>query len=55
MINVVSGVGSIGGGLIFAAAGYLTISWLSILISLVPLATILLHLRRRPIAVEPVN
>ena len=38
MINVVSGIGSIGGGLIFAAYGYLVISWMSIAISLVPLA-----------------
>lgn len=55
MINLVSGVGSIGGGLIFAAAGYLTISWLSILVSLMPVATILLQFRRRTVAVEPVN
>ncbi|MCG3210159.1 MAG: Riboflavin transporter RfnT [Anaerolineae bacterium] len=42
MINVISGVGSTGGGLIFAAFGYLTISWLSILISLAPVALLLL-------------
>ncbi len=55
MINVVSGMGSIGGGLIFAAAGYLTISWLSIVISLVPMAALLLLVRRQTIAIEPVN
>ncbi|GAB4440691.1 MAG: MFS transporter [Anaerolineae bacterium] len=55
MINLVSGVGSIGGGLIFAAAGYLTISWLSILVSLMPLAAILLLVRRHAIAIEPAN
>jgi predicted MFS family arabinose efflux permease len=37
MINLVSGVGSIGGGLIFAALGYMTIAWLGILASLTPL------------------
>jgi predicted MFS family arabinose efflux permease len=42
MINVVSGVGSIGGGLIFAAYGYTVISWITIAISLVPLVTIVL-------------
>ncbi len=42
MINAVSGMGSIGGGLIFAASGYLSISWLSVLFSLVPVAMVLL-------------
>lgn len=54
MINVISGGGSIGGGLIFAATGYLVISWLSILVSVTPLAVVLL-LQNRPqhVAVEP--
>ena len=56
MINVVSGVGSIGGGLIFAATGYLTISWLSILVSVIPLSAVLLLQSRRPaVAIEPVK
>jgi MFS family permease len=41
-INSISGVGSIGGGLIFAATGYAIISWLSIIISLTPLTVILI-------------
>jgi MFS family permease len=40
MINIVSGTGSIGGGLIFAAFGYTLISWLGIVASLVPLLLI---------------
>lgn len=41
MINLVSGTGSIGGGLIFAASGYPAISWLGILASLIPILLIL--------------
>jgi MFS family permease len=41
MINIVSGVGSIGGGLIFAELGYTTISWLGILASLTPVLLVL--------------
>ncbi|RME98946.1 MAG: MFS transporter [Chloroflexi bacterium] len=56
MINVISGVGSIGGGLIFAATGYLVISWLSILVSVTPLAVVLLLQNRpQPVAIEPVR
>jgi MFS family permease len=41
MINLVSGMGSIGGGLIFAASGYPAISWLGVLASLIPILLIL--------------
>ena len=48
MINMVSAIGSTSGGFIFAAFGYLTISWLGILISLVPvLLVILLRVTQR--------
>jgi predicted MFS family arabinose efflux permease len=48
LINAFSGAGSTGGGLIFAAFGYLAISWLSILISLVPvLLFMMLRLSRQ--------
>jgi predicted MFS family arabinose efflux permease len=42
MINLVSGMGSVGGGLIFAASGYPAITWLGVLVSLVPILLILL-------------
>jgi MFS family permease len=41
MINIVSGMGSIGGGLIFAASGYPAIAWLGVLVSLVPILLVL--------------
>lgn len=55
MINVVSGTGSVGGGLIFAAFGYLTISWLNILVSLVPLALVVLLREGRRFQPSPVT
>ena len=42
MTNAVSGVGSTGSGLIFAAFSYLTLSWLTILIGLVPVILVIL-------------
>jgi MFS family permease len=46
LVYIASGVGSLGSGLIFAALGFWVMSWLSILIALVPvLLVILLPLR----------
>ena len=42
MVNVASGVGSVGSGLIFAALGFWVMSWLSIVIAVIPLLLALL-------------
>jgi MFS family permease len=41
MVYVASGIGSTGSGLVFAATGFLVMSWLSILIALVPVLLVL--------------
>jgi len=41
LVYVASGIGSTGSGLVFAAAGFLVMSWLSIVIGLVPVLLVL--------------
>ncbi|HXV42967.1 MAG TPA: MFS transporter, partial [Anaerolineae bacterium] len=53
VINVASGVGSLGGGLVFAAIGYTTMNWIGLIIALIPLLLILLlHSRRSEMSLE---
>jgi MFS family permease len=42
MINVASGAGSMGSGLIFAALGFATMSWGNILIAMIPVVMVAL-------------
>lgn len=42
VVNVASGVGSLGGGLVFAAIGYTLMNWIGLLIALIPLLLVLL-------------
>lgn len=42
MINIASGVGSVGSGLVFASFGFLLMSWLSIAIALLPLLLVMI-------------
>jgi MFS family permease len=46
-VNVASGVGSLGGGLIFAAIGYMAMNWIGIVVALIPLVLVLV-LRSAP-------
>lgn len=41
VVNVASGVGSLGGGFVFAATSFTAISWLGLIAALVPLALVL--------------
>ncbi len=52
-VNVASGVGSLGGGLIFAAIGYTAMNWIGLMVALVPvLLVILLRGARRNLPLE---
>jgi predicted MFS family arabinose efflux permease len=52
-VNVASGVGSLGGGLVFAAIGYMAMNWIGIVIALIPLLlVILLRSARSDLALE---
>jgi predicted MFS family arabinose efflux permease len=42
MINVASGVGSMGSGLIFAAFGFAAMSWGNILVAMIPVVLVIL-------------
>jgi MFS family permease len=42
MINISSGLGSLGSGLVFAAFGFALMSWLTILLGLIPVAAVIL-------------
>ncbi|GIK42494.1 MAG: MFS transporter [Chloroflexota bacterium] len=53
VVNVASGVGSLGGGFVFAATSFTTMSWLGLLAALVPLALVLfLRSTRSKVALE---
>lgn len=53
VVNVASGVGSLGGGFVFAATSFTTMSWLGLLVALAPLALVLfLRSTRSKIALE---
>jgi MFS family permease len=43
LVYISSGVGSIGSGLVFAGLGFLVMSWLTILISFVPVMLVVLY------------
>jgi predicted MFS family arabinose efflux permease len=45
MVNVASGIGSVGSGLILAAMGFRVMSWLSIVIAVTPMLLVLLSSR----------
>ncbi len=45
MVNIASGIGSVGSGLIFAALGFWVMSWLSIVIAAMPIVLVLLSAR----------
>jgi MFS family permease len=40
-VNIASGVGSLGGGLVFAAIGYMAMNWIGIVVALIPLLLVL--------------
>ncbi len=40
-VNIASGVGSLGGGLVFAAIGYMAMNWIGIVVALIPLVLVL--------------
>lgn len=42
VVNVASGVGSLGGGLVFAVIGYTAMNWIGLVIALIPLLLVLL-------------
>lgn len=53
VINVASGVGSLGAGFIFAAIGYTSMNWVGLIIALIPLLLVLLfHSRRSNMSLE---
>lgn len=53
VVNVASGVGSLGGGFVFAATSFTTMSWLGLVAALVPLALVLfLRSARSKVALE---
>ena len=53
MVNIASGIGSTGSGLIFAAVDFWVMSWLSIAIAVMPILLILfLPVWRRKLALE---
>jgi len=53
VVNVASGVGSLGGGLMFAAIGYTTMSWIGLSIALIPLLLVIfLRTTRSEVALE---
>jgi MFS family permease len=55
LINIVSGVGNLGSGFIFAAFGFTTMSWLTILLGMTPIVLVLLSRNaRRRFALEGV-
>jgi predicted MFS family arabinose efflux permease len=41
LVNVASGVGSLGGSLMFAAIGFTTMSWIGLSIALIPLLLVI--------------
>jgi predicted MFS family arabinose efflux permease len=41
-VNMASGVGSLGGGLIFAAIGYTAMNWIGLVVALVPILLVIL-------------
>jgi MFS family permease len=45
MVNIASGIGSVGSGLVFAAMGFWVMSWLSIVIAVTPMLLVLLSSR----------
>lgn len=45
MVNIASGIGSVGSGLVFAALGFWVMSWLSIVIAVTPMLLVLLSSR----------
>lgn len=47
-VNVASGVGSLGGGLIFAAIGFTAMNWIGLVVALVPLLLVLVLRATRP-------
>jgi MFS family permease len=53
VVNVASGVGSLGGGFMFAAVGFTTMSWLGLAVALLPLMLVIfLRSARSKIAVS---
>jgi MFS family permease len=53
VVNVASGVGSLGGGLVFAAIGYTTMNWIGLIVALIPLLLVLLlHSSRSRMSLE---
>jgi MFS family permease len=53
VINVASGVGSLGGGFVFAVIGYTSMTWIGLIVALLPLLMILLlHSRRSEMSLE---
>lgn len=53
VVNMASGVGSLGGGLVFAAIGYTTMNWIGLIVALIPLLLVLLlHSSRSRMSLE---
>jgi MFS family permease len=54
-VNIASGVGSLGGGVIFAAIGYTAMNWIGVIIALIPLVLVfMLRSARSEMALEGV-
>jgi MFS family permease len=52
VVNLASGTGSLGGGLIFAAIGFMAMNWIGIVIALIPLLLIIILRTTRTVPLE---